>query len=143
MDSLDKMRVVRFNYKCDAEDHENEDREGREGREEREEHCAPRIGMVAQEVNALYEGLGLRKNYSLAHHYNAEHPDEEPVGAVCGDEIAYLALVCAKELKKENKELREGLRKTIEVVKGLSTRLKSAESKLALASTKVGTFEKL
>ena len=137
LDSLDKMRVVRFNYKCDAEDHENEEREGRE------ERCAPRIGMVAQEVNALYEGLGLRKNYSLAHPYNAEHPDEEPVGAVCGDEIAYLALVCAKELKKESKELREGLRKTIEVVKGLSTRLKSAESKLALASTKVGTFEKL
>ena len=62
------------------------------------------------------------------------------------EEIAASRGSTAEELaafKKENAELREGLRKTMEVVKGLSNRLKATEAKLALVGTSVGTFDKL
>jgi uncharacterized protein YdcH (DUF465 family) len=109
LEALDQMRVVRYNYKCDEEDDE------------------VRLGMIAQEVNGAYETLGLRKHYSEAHPYNAEHPDEEKIQTVSGDEMAYLALACMKELKEEievlraeNAELKSRLDKHASVIKRLN-----------------------
>ncbi len=91
LDYLNDLRVVKYNYKCDAEDG----------------CCEPQVGMIAQEVNRLYKDLGLKKNYNPAHPYSMEHPEEEPIQTVCGDEIAYLAMAAIKAQNQQIIELQD------------------------------------
>lgn len=52
LDRLDRLRLVRYNFKCDV---------GEDARE-------PRLGMIAQDVNELYGELGSRRTTACPTH---------------------------------------------------------------------------
>lgn len=115
-DAIDKVNVVNFSWKDDVENKQE-------------------FGMIAQEVQAAFSDF-MPKQHCMSHDYTLQHPDEEPIGTVSGDHIAYLSLGLIKkqkqlinDLKAENMALKDiviDLIKRVETLENAATATASA-----------------